>query len=163
MPLGTWIAGRYTGVYDSSSLGIMQDGFEIVYDHKEQEINRSDAFGDSLIDTIARGGNWSIQYEAMEAWLTGVKRAVLPYASNLGELGTIGTLGSAAAKALVLTATAGTPAAASPASLTATLCKLAPNSQTSVFRMNSVLRTMPVRMVFLPYDVSGTVKHFSTT
>lgn len=163
MALGSFIAGRYSGTYDSSNLGLMQAGFEMQYDHKEQEINRSDAYGDTLIDTIARGGNWSIQYEAMEAWLTGLKRAVLPYMSNLGELGTIGTLGSAAAKALVLTATSGTPAAASPATLTATLCKLAPNSQTRVFQMDSMLRTVPVRMILLPADASGTIKHFTTT
>lgn len=139
----------------------MRDGYEMQVEPKEQMINRSDAFGDMMIDTIYRGADWGMQAQAMEAWLTGVLDAAYPFAA-LGVVGLIGRLGSNIATALVLTATAGTPAAASPASLTATKAKLAPNSQPR-FSFNSELREVPFRMVFYPYDAgSGVIRHFST-
>lgn len=140
----------------------MTNGYEIQLEPKEQMINRSDQFGDMLIDTIYRGADWYCQYESMEAWLNGVRTAMYPYGA-LGTVGTIGRLGSDLAVNLVLTATTGTPAATSPATLTANLTKLAPNSQPNM-SFNSELRTVPTRLVFFPYDSGGgVIKHFTTT
>lgn len=162
MPLGTFIAGRYSSTLNSNSLGITQDGYEIQFEPREQVINRSDAFGDMMIDTVYRGGDWFCQWEAMEAFLTGTQAAMHPFGA-LGTVGLIGRLGSDIATALVLTATAATPAAASPATLTATKSKLASNSQPRM-PFNSMLRTIPIRHQWYPYDSgAGVIKHFTST
>ena len=161
MALGTFIAGRYSATYNSVDLGIMSDGYEIQVDPKEQVINRSDAFGDMMIESIFRGADWFCQYEAME-YKAGPISAYFPFAAP-GAVGVIGRLGSAIAQSVVLTATAGTPAAAAPATLTAALAKLAPNSSPR-WKMDSMLRLLPTRLQFYPSDVgAGVIKHFTTT
>lgn len=156
------MAGRYSSTLNSNSLGLMTNGYEVQCEPKEQMVNRSDAYGDSMIDTIYRGGDWGLQCEAMEAYITGVKDAAWPFGA-LGVMGVIGRLGSDIATSLVLTATAATPAATSPATMTATKAKLAPNSQPR-FSLNSELRLLPFRLVFYPYDAgSGAIKWFTTT
>jgi hypothetical protein len=86
-----------------------------------------------------------------------------------GSLGVIFTaaapiarLASAVAAAMVLTSTANTPAAASPASLTGSLSILAPNYPGSLL-FDSRLREVPVRLALLPSVNSGTGTHFTTT
>jgi hypothetical protein len=158
--LGTFIAGRYSSTYNSVDMGIAQDGYTIQIEPKEQEINRSDAYGETLIDSVYRGANVYCQLESLE-YKAGPINAAYPFGS-LGVLGVIARLGSDIASAFVLTSTAGTPAAASPATLTSTKAKLAPNSNVSLL-FTSLLRTVPIRLVFYPVDASGTIKHFTTT
>ena len=125
-------------------------------------INRSDAFGDMIIDTIARGSDWYCQWEAMEAFLAGTQAAMHSFGA-LGVVGVIGRLGSDIATSMVLTSVAATPAVASPATLTATKSKIAPNSQPRM-NFNSMLRVIPIRHQWLPVDVgAGVIKHFTST
>jgi hypothetical protein len=160
MPLATLITGAYTMTYDAAATGITEDGYELSWEPKQELINRSDVYGDMTIDAIFRGTDAFIQTEFKE-WKSATLAAAYPWAT-LGQIGVIGRLASNVAKALVLTATAGTPAAAAPATLTATLALLAQNSNPRAM-INSRLRTLPCRFMLLPADISGTLKHFATT
>ena len=74
----------------------------------------------------------------------------------------IGRLLSDIAKSLVWTAAANTPAAAAPATVTASKSVLAPNNNGRLL-FNSKLRQVPVRLLALPSVSSGTVTWFTTT
>lgn len=161
MALGTFIAGRYSSTWNSVAMGIMENGYDVSYDPKQELINRSDQYGDTLLDMVYRGGDWSMQCDTLE-WMAGVTGPAFPFGTALGVLGTIGRLCSDIAAALVLTATAGTPAAAAPATLTASKAILAANANPRII-LNSVLRKVPIRFTFLPYDAAGTIKHIVLT
>jgi len=157
MPLATFVAGRYSATLASIDLGIAESGYELSMEPKHQLINKSDAFGDTLLDTVLRGVDWSLQSDQLE-YKAGPISAIGQIAA-LGTLGVIGRLGSSVAGALVLTSTAGTPAAAAPATLTAAGAMLAPNANPRLL-FNSELRKVPIRFVFLPYDSGGGVIKF---
>ncbi len=151
MPLGTFVVGAYTGTFDSVALGITDEGYELSWEPRLEAIQKSDVYGDAMIDTIYRGVDYFCQTEFME-YKAGPIDAALTFAA-LGVVGVIGRLGSNEAEPLVLTATTGTPAAAAPASLTAPLAILAPGSNPRM-QFNSRLRTIPVRFVLLPSVVT---------
>lgn len=159
MALGTLVVGAFTGALNSVALGMTEEGYELQWEPKSDMINRSDVYGDTMIDFVHRGIDYFMQTEFKE-YKAGPIAAAQPWAA-LGVLGTIGRLGSDVAVAMVLTATAGTTAAATPATLTANKAILAPNSNPRA-QFNSRLRTLPVRMVLLPYDATG-IKFFTTT
>lgn len=161
MSLGTFIAGAYTGTYGGVAMGITDEGYSLQWETKLQAIEKSDVYGEMMIDGVYRGSNWFFQTEFLE-YKSGPLAASFPW-GGLGVQGVIGRLMSDVAAAMVLTATAGTPAVATPASLTATKAILAPGSNPSA-QFNSRLRTMPVRLVMLPVDIgSGVMKNFTTT
>lgn len=119
----------------------------------------SDAYGDSVIDLVYRGGNVFLQFES-KAYKAGSITPFWPWGS-LGAMGVIGRLGSDVAAAMVLTSTAGTPAAAAPATLTGTKSILAENFPARLL-FSSVVRTVPVRLRCLPYDSgAGVIKWFA--
>lgn len=125
-------------------------------------INKSDVYGDALLDLIYRGCDWYFQTEFME-YKAGPLAAAHPWGSAIGVQGIIGRLGSDVATSLVLTSTVGTPAVATPATLTATKAILAPNSNPSA-QFTSRLRTLPVRLALLPIDAGGgVIRSFTTT
>jgi len=111
-----------------------------------------------------RGGNVSLQFES-KAFKAGSITPFWPWGA-LGVLYTaaapIARLASNVAQAMVLSSTANTPAAASPASLTGSKAILAPNSSARLL-YNSKLRHVPVRLALLPTDSTGTGTHFTTT
>lgn len=160
MALDTFITGRYTTTYNTVDVGIQEEGFELGMQTKEDVIEKSDAFGDMIIDTIYRGVNWTLMFTGL-AYKSGTYTPFYPFGA-LGTVGIISRLGSDLAVALVMSAVSGTPAAATPASLTATKSKLAENYDGKLL-FNSRLRTVPIRQRFLPYDSgSGVIKHFTT-
>jgi hypothetical protein len=159
MALDTFIAGAYTGTYNAVDVGVTEQGYELQQESHAQEIGPSDAYGESVIDLVYRGGRVHLQFES-KAYKAGSTTPFWPWGS-LGVMGVVGRLGSNVAAAQVLTATASTPAAASPASLTATLSILAPNNPARLL-FSSVLRTVPVRLLCLPFS-SGGIKWFTTT
>lgn len=162
MALGTFIVGAYTATLNSVALGITEEGYNLQWEPKHDTIERSDVYGDMLLDTIYRGTNWFFQAEFLE-YKAGPLAAVYPWGSALGTQGIIGRLGSDVATSLVLTSTTGTPAVATPATLTATKTIIAPGSNPNAM-FNSRLRTMPVRLVLLPVDTgAGVIKNFTTT
>ena len=164
MAIDTFIAGRYSGTYNSVDVGITEEGYTLSQDSAAHLINNTDAFGDSIIDWVYRGGNVSLQFEG-KAYKAGAITPFWPYAA-LGKLSTtaapIGRLASDIALAMVLTAVANTPAAATPATLTGSKSILAPNNPANLL-FNSKVRNVPVRLQLLPYASSTDYIWFSTT
>lgn len=160
MPLDTFIAGRYSGTYNSVDVGIQESGFELQLEPKQEAISQSDAYGKTVLDHIYQGADWFLQFTGL-AYKAGAITPFWPWAA-LGVMGVISRLGSDVASSMVLTSTAGTPAAAAPASLTAAKSILAPNSPARLL-FSSALRTVPVRLQMLPYDSgAGAIKWFVT-
>jgi len=156
------IAGRYSGTWNSLALGILDDsGWRLTQTVNEQLINRTDQYAQTLIDTVYQGQDWAVDFVMQEYGAAGLSTVISPF-GTLGQLGVIAQLGTGVAQSLVLTATAATPAAATPATLTATGAKLAQGSGTS-FNLTSALRVVPVKLQLLPLTVSAAVKHFATT
>lgn len=173
MALGVFVAGRYSGTFDSADVGITGNGYNIQQDTELEAIAETDAYGLSVIDGVFRGGQCFCDYSSKE-YKAGSLAATWPYGGTIGGAGVlgilinpgagntpIGILASDLAKAFVLTSTAGTPAATSPATLTGTLALLAANSNLGLM-FNSKLREVPTRLRFYPDDVGGGVIKFFT-
>ena len=163
MALATFIGGAYTSTYNSLALGITDAGFKLQFEPKQGQgmIEKSDVFGEMMLDWFLRGCNYFIQCEFME-WKSGPLAAAHPMGA-IGTQGIIARLASDLASAMVMTSTAGTPAVATPATLTGPKAILAPGSNPES-DFDSRLRTLPVRMALLPYDVgAGVIKNFVTT
>ncbi len=148
------------------ALGLMQGDAGVPtlsHTNKAQPIDSTDAYGRATIDSIHLGIDWFIAFTAMEYSKAGVMAAWFPWHATLGKMGVIGRLYFSLAQALVMTAIAGTPAATSPATLTASKSIGAPNFNTQIL-FGPVLRTLPMRLQLFPYIVSSSeVGHFSTT
>ena len=146
------------------AVGITDQGFELEQNSSAEMIEESDAYGASLLDWVYRGGNVSLQFTGM-AYKAGAITPFWPWGA-MGVMMTaaapIGRLASAVAQAMVLTATAATPAAAAPATLTASKSILSPNSPAKLL-FNSKLRKVPIRLSLLPSLDTGTVTWFVTT
>lgn len=163
MALETLVAGRYSNTYNAVDTGITREGYTLDQGVKAEVIDETDAFGGSAIDYVYRGGDVFLSFIS-KAYKAGSLTPFWPWGA-LGVLLTtaapLGRLASAVASSNVLTAVAGTPAAAAPATLTATLSILAPNNSASLL-FNSKVREVPVRLQCLPADVTGgTFKWFA--
>lgn len=162
--LDTLISGAYSGTYNAVAVGITRQGFDLDMTVKQEMIDESDAYGLTTIDWIYRGGDAFLQWTS-RAYKAGSYAPFWPF----GALGVIATtaapisrLASAIAAATVLTAVANTPAAATPATLTAPLALLAPNYNGKLL-FDSRLREVPVRQQLLPSLSSGTLTWFTQT
>jgi len=157
MALDTFLAGAHTATYNAVALGLTQKGFEIGTTTKAQLIDETDGYGLSVIDWVYRGANCFVDF-ICRAWKAGPKAALAPYAGGgIGKVSStafpIAVLASAIAKAFVTTATANTPAATDPATLTGSLALLVPDFDVK-WVLDSRLRDTPIRFQLLPY-VSG--------
>jgi hypothetical protein len=164
LAVGSFISGRYSGSYTppgggAGDLGLMQRGYEIQITFAKQLINDTDGYAECVVDGVYRGGNCFLQGTSRE-YKSGVLAAALPYgtlaatgANSFGP-GVIGRLDSAVAGSLVLSATAATPAAASPATLTGAFTILAPNFDVRMF-MGPEARMVPMRFQFMLYIDAG--------
>lgn len=162
MPLATIIAGRYSGTWNGLAIGLCKDdGYRLIESPKKEKINKSDAYAQTLIETVHQGVDWSIVMTLSEYNAAAASTIISPW-GTLGTLGTIAVLGTGLAKTLVLTSTAGTPAAASPATFTAPLSELAPESNVEI-GFTSAGRQLPVRLDLLPDTYSLQQKHFIQT
>jgi hypothetical protein len=162
--LAEWIAGAYDGTYNAVAIGVTEQGFDLEQSVKQEVIDESDAYGNTILDYIYRGGDCKIVCDSKE-YKAGSYAPYWPWGA-LGVHSTasapIGRLASSVASALVLTSKANTPAASKPASLTATYSILSPG-QAGRLTFNSKLRRVPISLQLLPYDVSGTLKWFALT
>lgn len=131
-----------------------------------QVISTSDAYGDSILDGVFRGGNLHLQFTC-KAYKAGSIAPFWPWGA-LGVMATtaapIGRLASNVAAALVMTVVANTPAAVAGAinTLTASLSILAPNAPATLL-FTTELRQVPIRLLALPTDNGSSVFWFSTT
>lgn len=155
MPLGTFVAGAYTSTYNAVAIGITKEGYRLRFQFLKRLIDKSDLYGDTIIDAVFRGVNVNLTLQAIE-YKAGVTGPAFPYAA-LGVLGVIGRLDSNLAQAVVLTATAGTPAAAAPATWTGSKCIIGENNNVE-WVYDAQNRETPIGFRVYPYDASGTVK-----
>lgn len=166
MSLDAFIAGRYPITYSGVGVGITDRGTELQQESAWQVINTSDAYGDSIIDGVYRGGNLHLQFTC-KAYKAGSITPFWPW-GTLGVMQSpgspVGRLASNVASPTVLSVLAGTPAAVAGAinTLTAPLSILSPNSPASLL-FTSELRQVPIRLLALPSDNVGTTTWFSTT
>lgn len=178
MALDVFVAGRYSGAYNSLDVGITRDGFELTIDTELEDIGETDAWGRTVLDALFQGANCFVQFVST-AWKSGSLAAFYPWGGALGGAGVLGvlydstqtakapiaTLASAAALPLVLTSTAGTPAAQTGPianTLTASYALLAKNNNSRLL-FNSKLREVPVRLRLYPYSSGGITRWFSYT
>ena len=160
MALATVVAGPYTGTHNAASVGLTEDGFRLRQSVSKQLI-RSDAYGDSVIDSVYRGGDVFLTFSGIE-----YSSAIAPwiiYGAGFGVMGQVGRLdqGSTIAFSSVLTAVAGTTAQSAPATLTATQSIIDENfNQELAFAARG--RFVPLTMRCYPYSSSG-IRWFSTT
>lgn len=124
-----------------------------------EPVNNSDAYGKSLLDAIYQGGDYFASFQCME-YRTGSIAAFWPFGA-MGVMGVIARLYFDMSAALVLTAIAGTPAAATPATLTASKSILAPGFNGRLL-YGPTLRKVPIRLALLPFTSTG-VRWFTQT
>lgn len=157
------------GAPAAADLGITEDGYTLQAAHAAEVIDRSDAYGETPIELVHRGlKDVFLSFRCLE-WKAGPLLAAFPYgATALAPSGAtfltpgvIGQLGSAIAGAVILTSTAATPAAAAPASLTATQAVVAENNPVE-WKMDSTLRRFPLRLRLLPV-LDTVIKFWSAT
>lgn len=161
--LETIICGQFTVTYNSVALGIFEGdagspGIERI--NHGAPIANTDAYGKTMLDYIYQGVDYVFSGVCME-YKAGPIAAWYPWSATAGALGTIGRLAYAVSLALVLTAVSGTPAAATPATLTASRA-IIPPTDTSKIMFGPMVRTVPLRLQLLPYT-SGSVIFYSQT
>ena len=161
-----FIAGRYSGTWNSVALGITKTGFELEFTFHFEDIDETDAYAQSLIDAIYRGARCHINAQLIEYKAGSISMLWPVGGGTLGKIMSaakpVGILASDQAQALVLTSTANTPAAAAPTSLTASKTWI-PNNFNPRVALDSKLRQFPMRLMMLPSDSSGEVTCFTTS
>lgn len=147
------ISGAYTATWNGVSLGLFQGegGLPTITSvGKSKPIASSNLYGNTTIDDIHLGRD--MYFEAILMEYTKGLTSIWPFGSDWLSLGMpIGTLKRALARPLVLTAVAGTPASATPATLTATYAILSTDHQPKIV-YGPELRTVPIRFQLFPYD-----------
>lgn len=115
----SFIAGRYTATWNSLACGQTAEGFRLSHSFFKRLIT-GDAYADAPQDGIYRGAELFIAMNLIAYDSAALPTIMWPYASTFLDMGVIGVtdVGSTKAKSLILTALAGTPAAATPATLT---------------------------------------------
>lgn len=145
----SFIAGQYTATVGGSSVGQLADGVRLSHNFFKELIT-GDNMAQSPQDGIFQGGEMSAEYGLLEYNATAARAAFWPYGSTYLTMNTvIGTLDSANASSLVLSALAGTPAAASPASVTLPYAILQEGFPVEVLFSPS-LRKIPIRQRIYP-------------
>lgn len=170
------IAGRYSAAYtpvggSSLDLGILDDpGWRLSFVPELEKVNNSDAYGAAVIEGIWLGFSF-VGLDAMsKEWKTGPLRASNPgtaYAASGSTTFRPGVVGrrvsDAVGGSLIMTSTATTPAASSPATLTNTHC-VARSGSTTEWIFGPRHRKAPLSFEFLAYDGgSGVPEYFACT
>jgi hypothetical protein len=173
MALNSFVTGPYTATFNSLDPGYTENGWDLSINFKRILIDKTDVYGDTVIDMIERGIEPFIsavfrQYGGA-AGTAAVTSAFYP--GTVGVNQAVGVLSSTLVKTLVLTAIAGTTAAttnpatgateAGPSTLTSTGAIVVENANSTV-NFGSVNRDVPVRFRLLPYSSSG-IRFFSCT
>lgn len=146
----------------------MEGGYELTWRYATHNVANTDGYGEMVIEQFFKGiADVFIQFTCKE-WTTATLNAATRWdamsatgADYFGP-GTVGRAGSDVAKTLVLNATAATPAAATPASLTILYALIAESFDVRML-MDSRLRRLPVKLRILPYSDASVVKFFTTT
>lgn len=105
----SFIAGAFTATWDGTSIGATREGFRIRETFHDQKI-MDDAFGEAPANALQQGVEVFVTLDYIEYDL--IKPAIIAAMGTQGSMkAKVGFLMSGLAKVLVLTPTAGTPAA----------------------------------------------------
>ncbi len=178
----TPVSGPYVGTWNAYTVGLGtqdDDGYAVSCTVQGQEVNASDAYGMTLIETIYRGQNWRVNLRGLE-WakgalltahhmfgttqnasspstpVTNLTPTLTPFANT--PVCNVGDVATTYAKTLLLTAIL-TGGISVPLTLSATFAGLSPNSQIS-YNLTSKLREMPLEFVLYPYTTTISAKTF---
>ncbi len=141
------------------AIGLARAGWRLRWDTHEHRVDDTTSWGKTLIEMIYLGADWHLQAELLEYSIGTTTALVWPWNPVTAPMGTtfgaqLAGVGSRATNfgsgSLVLTAIAGTPAAASPAALTAPQAI----GHGSWFSMDSKNREMPLDARLLPSTAS---------
>lgn len=152
------ISGPYHSTWNGSYLGATEDGYEVEHTFYSEPI-RGDNLGDAIQDEIHRGCDVYVNFTCIE-WskaIAGAGTAGGPISwpqAAARAAGVIGDVLSDGAGALVLTATANTPSATAPATMSFTKTTLARNFPVRVVYA-SRLRRLPLRMIAYPQSAGS--------
>lgn len=133
----SFISGGYSVTWNAATVGQIANGIRISHEFFKRMIT-GDAYAETPQDGVYRGGQMFAEMTLLEYNATSAQLAFWPYSATIFTLGTVGRLdvASSLAKSLVLTAVAGTPAAAAPATQT---------------HLTTILREgFPVELLFAP-------------
>jgi hypothetical protein len=169
--LGTFVAGRYSSTYQpaggsATSLGILEEGYHLSWSFHKDVMNKTDAYGSTPIEAFHQGLDVGISGVCKEH-LAAVYQAMAPHTTwfptgaSTFLLGVIGSADTDKAGILILTSTAGTPAAASPTTLTATYAMQKEGAQPSIL-FGPTHRVHPFDMRIYPF-LSSTIRFFTST
>ena len=173
MALGNFVAGRFRATYASPAsapqgvlaaayLGLVEKGWTISFGYGKELISDSDEYGAAVIDAVFRGITNCFMQTTMIEWLASTLNLLTPYGTTAlpqtgaGSLNTgpVGLLDSNVGGQMVLTSTAGTPAAISPATATFPSIVIADNFDISTL-YGPYLRKLPIRMRIYPTAASA--------
>jgi len=168
MATSNFVAGQYTVTFGATpgACGQAKEGIRTTAQVFKQLIT-GDSFAQAPQNAVYQGAECFVQWTAIEYLAAKIQAMIWPYhASNTPfSMSTIGRLDvldvaltNNIAQQLILTALAGTPAAASPATLTFPFAVLAENFPVELF-FAPALREIPLRMRVYPNasGVFGTV------
>lgn len=146
----SFVAGRYTATWNALAVGVTADGFRLNHKFFERLIT-GDNFAEAPQDAVYRGAEMFIGFTPIAYDSAALPTIMWPYAATLYDMGVIGrtAVGSAIAKSLILTAVAGTPAAAAPATATFLTSKLAEGFPVEILYAPD-LREVPLRLRIFP-------------
>ncbi|MGE3410125.1 MAG: hypothetical protein AB7I37_25300 [Pirellulales bacterium] len=164
--------GVHTATWNAVGLGITTgEGFKLKFRPARIPINNTNLYGDCLIDGIHKGAGMVQLLATFKEWNAAVQAAIWPWGAASpptldGTIGTIGKLLTDYAKPLILTAQAGSPAAAASAggvstanTFTAGMAVLAPENDVEML-FGAVETDVAVLFDLYLYDDSGTKRFF---
>jgi hypothetical protein len=160
-------SGAYSATWSGAALGLFvgdQQSPTIEVATKTQPIDNTDALGRTTIGGIKQGADAFYTCTFME-WKAAVIAAIVAAQGALGRVGPVGADLYDDAQSLVLTAQAGSLAAAvgvGPATITASKAVIAPNTNYRLI-LGPVLREVAFRMQLFPYLISSNPSHYSIT
>lgn len=143
----SFIAGNYSVLYGPDSLGIVDDGIQIEWVSRAEDII-TDVGGAAPVDGVYQGLEVNISLVLAEWNAAGAQAAFWPWATTFGKSGAIGRLLTSLAKPLVLTkcADAGNQV---PATLTFNKAILAPGFNVQTL-FGAKHRKVPLQMRAYP-------------
>jgi hypothetical protein len=180
--LGRFAAGPYSGIANFNgltglnpltaySLGLTQDGFMIGWASMAELLNKTDRYGNALIESFHQGCRMSIncvfhEWKDTEVAMITPNSVVDPTATSYWSNGIVGSLGTDFSMSLALTARPNTPASVNGvASITFPLLKcrsdydigmlFGPEHRVIPFMADAFLYTYPSAAGGVAYAVSG--------
>ena len=143
----------------ATPLGYTKSGFNLNFTTKAEKLEETDLFGLCLIDMVYRGCQMTID-TICRIFQAVTRDALFPWTGTFGRVysvaAPIAMLASSQADVLLMTAVAGTSAAAAAglATFTAPFVKLSPDNNLALI-LSSVLRDVPLRWDVILTESAG--------